>query len=367
LKVRFFPLCEEGGKMKKTFLVLIALALAFGLVWFGCEMEPSQVSGPETGIQQVGKVALPPIALERVMAIQNQHTPKFLEIPGVVGTATGFGPDDTPVILVFTKVPDVRGIPENIDGVPVVVKVTGEIIALARPVKPPKETIDPTARFDRPVPIGVSTGNEGECSAGTIGCRVTDGINVYALSNNHVYALENRASIDSRILQPGRYDTGCSIDENNVIGALSGFEVIKFDGTPNTIDAAIALSPAGNLGNATPSNGYGTPKSTPVQASIGQKVQKYGRSSSLTKGTVSGLNATVDVSYSSGIARFTGQIIVEAAKPFIKAGDSGSLLVTDPDRNPVGLLFAGNQTGKMAVANDINLVLTCFGVSIDGE
>jgi len=304
------------------------------------------------------------------MAIQNQHTPEFLEIPGVVGTATGLGPDDTPAVLVLTRVPDVKGIPESIDGVPVVVKVTGEIIALAKPEKPgkpPTETIDPTARFNRPVPIGVSTGNEVECSAGTIGCRVTDGTSVYALSNNHVYALDNGASTGSRILQPGLYDTGCSIDENNVIGALSGFEVIKFDGTPNTIDAAIALSSTGNLGKATPSNGYGTPKSTPVQASLGQSVQKYGRSSSLTKGTVTGIEATVRVGYSSGTALFSGQIIVEAAKPFIKAGDSGSLLVTNPGREPVGLLFAGNQTGKLAVANDINLVLTRFGVSIDGE
>jgi len=356
--------------MKKTFLVLIALALSFGLVWFGCDMEPSRVSGPDTETQQVGKIALPPVALERVMAIQNQHTPKLLEIPGVIGTATGLGPDDTPAILVLTKAPGVAGIPESIDGVPVVVQVTGEIIALAKPEnpgKPPKETIDPTARFARPVPIGVSTGNEGECSAGTIGCRVTDGTAVYALSNNHVYALENRASIGSRILQPGLYDTGCRLDENNVIGALSGFEIIKFDGTPNTIDAAIALSSTGNLGKATPSNGYGTPKSTLVQASLGQNVQKYGRSSSLTKGTVTGIEATVRVTYSSGTALFSGQIIVEAAKPFIKAGDSGSLLVTDPSREPVGLLFAGNVNGKLAVANDINLVLARFGVSIDGE
>ncbi len=102
-------------------------------------------------------------------------------------------------------------------------------------------------------------------------------------------------------------------------------------------------------------------------ASVNDKVMKYGRTTQLTKGTVTGINATVFVGYSSGTARFVGQIIVQSGKPFIKAGDSGSLLVTDPGRNPVGLLFAGNRSGKLAVANQIDLVLGAFGVSIDGE
>jgi hypothetical protein len=41
--------------------------------------------------------------------------------------------------------------------------------------------------------------------------------------------------------------------------------------------------------------------------------------------------------------------------------------VTDPDRNPVGLLFAGNGSGQLAIANRIDLVLESFGVAIDGE
>jgi hypothetical protein len=360
--------------MKKTFLVLIALTLAFGLVWFGCDREPSRVSGPDTETQQVVKAAQLPVAFERVMTIQKKHTSKLLEIPDVIGTAMGLGPDNTPAVLVLTKAPGVKGIPESLDGVPVVVKVTGEIVALAKPEnpgKPPKETVDPRARFARPVPIGVSTGNEGDCSAGTIGCRVTDGQNVYALSNNHVYALENRASIGSKILQPGLFDTKCSFDENNVIGTLSNFvEIVIDDETLNMIDAAIAICSPGSLGNATPTNGYLTPKKAPVVQDsllLGKKVQKYGRSSSLTKGTVAGINATVRVFYGSGAARFTGQILVEAKNQFIRDGDSGSLLVTDPDREPVGLLFAGSASGKWAVANDINLVLDAFGVSIDGE
>ena len=51
---------------------------------------------------------------------------------------------------------------------------------------------------------------------------------------------------------------------------------------------------------------------------------------------------------------------------FIKAGDSGSLLVTTEGNHPVGLLFAGDNGGKHAFANPIDAVLTTFGVAIDG-
>jgi len=79
------------------------------------------------------------------------------------------------------------------------------------------------------------------------------------------------------------------------------------------------------------------------------------------------------VSYGSGYARFKDQIVVKARRPFIKPGDSGSLLVTDPSKNPVGLLFAGSSSGKMAIANRIDFVLTGLSalsghaLSIDGE
>ncbi|MHC4622237.1 MAG: hypothetical protein ACYTEQ_31270, partial [Planctomycetota bacterium] len=90
----------------------------------------------------------------------------------------------------------VSGIPKKLDDVPTHVVVTGKFYALR---KPPwaggndEEAVDPTARLDRPVPIGVSTGHP-NITAGTIGCRVRKNGEVYALSNNHVYADENNAS-----------------------------------------------------------------------------------------------------------------------------------------------------------------------------
>ncbi|MHC4337643.1 MAG: Nal1-like putative serine protease, partial [Planctomycetota bacterium] len=319
-------------------------------------------------------------AFERVKEVQAKHTTRLMKIKGVVGTAIGLDQNDRPEVKVLLEKPGVAGIPKKLDDVTVQAVVTGKFYALApggkpgKPDKPPKpgkpgngNKINPKKRFAQPVPIGVSTGNEGECSSGTIGCRVKDtGGNVYALSNNHVYALENNAPIGSRVLQPGRYDAKprCAVKSGDVIGTLADYEPIDFAGGNNTVDAAIALTSTADVNNATPSNGYGKPKSVPVAAIVGQAVQKYGRTTGLTKGNIYLVNATVDVGYDSGIARFVNQIIITPGS-FSGSGDSGSLVVTDPDRSPIGLLFAGSSTHT--VANPIGPVLTRFGVTIDGE
>ncbi|MEJ2033087.1 MAG: hypothetical protein P8Y63_08630 [Deltaproteobacteria bacterium] len=318
--------------------------------------------------------------VQAVIAIQEHYSPALLAIQKVVGTATGLTEQGNLAVLVFTKEPGTTGIPVRLDGVPVVVRMTGEFHAL----KPNNNhgkggggtKVSTTAVLTPPVPIGVSTGNGGECSAGTIGARLTDGSgNYYALSNNHVYALENAASLGSNVLQPGLYDTQC-IASGNTIGLFTDYVPINFDGGNNTVDAAVAeisLDARGDpmVGNATPADGYGMPKSYPVPSSeieVGTTVEKYGRTTQLTVGTITGINATITVNYgSAGSATFSNQIIVQSGKPFLKAGDSGSLVVTSSGLNPVGLLFAGDNSGKYGVANDINLVLDSFsGLTIDG-
>ena len=318
--------------------------------------------------------------LDAAIAAQERYTDFLLSVSGVVGTAVGHDRSGRPVVKIFTETAAAPGLPDFLDGVPVIVQVTGKLHALhhnpGHAGGPPggggggsggSSEPSNTDGWVRPVPIGISTGNINECSAGTIAARVTVGSNVFALSNNHVYARENKASIGEEVLQPGRYDTNCAADPGDVIGQLFDFEPIKFDGSNNTIDAAIASSSTSVLGKATPSDGYGTPKTAIASAVVGQNVQKYGRTSSLTKGVITGINATVRVGYSSGTAKFVDQIIVESGKPFIKSGDSGSLLVTDPGSNPVGLLYAGDMSGKLAVANRIDHVLTSFNANIDGQ
>ena len=317
-------------------------------------------------------------AFERVKEVQAKHTARLMKIKGVVGTAIGLDKNNQLAVTVLAAKRGVAGIPKKLDGVPVQVVVTGKFYALAKGGKPgppdgkgpkePKEDVDRTARFDRPVPIGVSTGHPA-ITAGTIGCRVAKGGKVYALSNNHVYANENLASIGDNVLQPGDYDGG--IDPDDAIGTLAAFELIMFDGSDNIIDAAIASSTTDLLGNATPSDGYGVPKSATMVASLNQAVKKYGRTTGLTKGRIYLLNATVNVGYDSGVARFVNQIIITPGT-FSAGGDSGSLVLSngkgknrENDRKPIGLLFAGSDS--FTVANPIGPVLTRFGVTIDGE
>ncbi len=294
-------------------------------------------------------------AFQRVKEVQERHTEALMAREGVVGTAVGLDDDGNPAVLVLLEHGAIAGIPNDLEGVKVKKVVTGEIVARA----------DPKAWFPRPVPIGVSTGNAGECSAGTIGCRVTDGSNVYALSNNHVYALENNAAIGSTVLQPGRYESydgvNCPLNSANAIGTLWDFQPIERSG--NTIDAAIARC-EGTLGYSTPDDGgYGAPSSTPVTASLGLSVKKYGRTTLLSHGTVAYINATIRVQYYTlGMTRFSGQIGITPGD-FSDSGDSGSLIVTETGNNPVGLLFAGGSTATFA--NPIGLVLERFGVTID--
>jgi hypothetical protein len=317
--------------------------------------------------------------LQQAIAVQEQNADRLLSRGVIVGTGVGLNASGDPQIVVLAE--RQASVAQSLGGVPVELKVTGPIssLRLAAPGKKPgspggggtESSLSPTARFKRPVPIGVSTGNAGECSAGTIGARVKDSSgNVFALSNNHVYALENDAPIGSAVLQPGRYDTGCSWSEADVIGHLSDFSEIVFSTSAgNEVDAAIASTSTGEVGRSTPSNGYGTPATATAPASNGLRVQKYGRTTSDTHGVVYAINGEVNVGYSHGTARFVHQIFIESRKgPFLKAGDSGSLVVTDnANANPVGLLFAGDSSGKFGVANQIGSVLGRFGVTIDGK
>jgi len=300
--------------------------------------------------------------------VQERHHDRLRTLPNVVGTAVGLTAEGKPAIKIYTKSPAKPALPASLDGVDVEVEETGEIRALK--LGGVERTVSSRARrARRPVPIGVSTGNEGECAAGTIGARVKDSSgNVYALSNNHVYAMENAAVPNSAIMQPGLFDTNCNGNPNNVIGTLSSFVPIVFStSASNTVDAAIAATDVSLLRRSTPSGGYGTPRSATVAAFIGQGVKKYGRTTFLTFGRVSGINATVLVDYDSGTAQFVNQIVVRSSQAVIRAGDSGSLLVTAGKNKPVGLLFAGNSNGRIGIANPIDLVLNAFGVTIDGK
>ena len=309
-----------------------------------------------------------PQGIENAIAAQERHTAALMRIPGVVGTAVGLLSNGQAVVRVYLAQDNVPGLPAVLDGVPVTRHVTGMLMAFS----------DPTTKA-RPAPVGFSVGHFA-ITAGTIGARVVNpSLSVFLLSNNHVLANGNDASIGDPILQPGPFDGGVAADQ---IGTLSAFKAIDFAGGNNTIDAAIALSNATVLSNATPSDdGYGMPSAQiwndgnsdgvfdNKNALLNLPVQKYGRTTKLTHGTITGINATLSICYEALFifclksATFVDQIVIEPGQ-FSGGGDSGSLIATDDlNLNPVALLFAGSET--QTIANRIDLVLNHFGVRID--
>ena len=310
-------------------------------------------------------------SFDHALAIQELVTDEWLALDGVVGTAIGVDGHGKAVLKVYLESPGVATFPRFL-GVAVVPEVTGPFTALpatADPEAADARAADPKTPFPRPVPIGVSTGHP-DVTAGTIGARATDGAQVFALSNNHIVAAVNGGREGDVLLQPGIADGGRNPDD--AIGTLYDFEPLHFcqllSCPSNRIDAAIALTTPDELGNGTPEGGYGKPRPWTHEPELGLDVQKYGRTTGHTVGRITGVNATIDVRYRNGTARFEDQIVI-SGNGFSAGGDSGSLVVTKGvllgDRRPVGLLFAGSPTTTLA--NPIDLVLARFGIGIDGS
>ena len=354
-----------------TRAAIVVLLAATPAVWYACsDGAPDSPAGPSVASPPPFIPRRPVPDLRVAIAVLRRHSDALLEMPGVVGTAVTILPDGRPGVQILLERSGVAGLPPAIEGIPVASRVIGRLMAFS----------DPTKRA-RPAPAGFSVGHPA-ITAGTIGARVRDATGrVYILSNNHVLANSNGATIGDPSYQPGPFDGGTAADQ---IATLADFQTITFTSTAsNTIDAAIALSSTTVLDNAVPSDdGYGMPNSRLYgdangdglfddrNALLGLNVQKYGRTTRLTHGQITGVNATVMICYEvAGFtciksARYVDQLIIEPAG-FSNGGDSGSLIVTDDGNlNPVGLLFAGSST--VTIANRIDLVLLRFGVAIDG-
>ncbi len=227
----------------------------------------------------------------------------------------------------------------------------------------------------RPFDLGVSGGNINaflhhgrQCFSGTLGSMVQDQINnKFILSNNHVLADINLAKSGELIVQPGLVDTAvpCTKTPADAVATFTRTVKIKFGGGKNTIDAAIA---AVNPGMVNPEiQNIGPINSTVATPSIGLAVQKMGRTTCLTFGTISSVSGNFKISYGGGEnAKFINEVVINNSS-FSSGGDSGSLIVTqDSCPQAVALLFAGSADGSMTIANPISDVLSALGVSMTG-
>jgi len=369
-KPRTDILKRKGGSMSRPRFLAFGLLFAvcvLTLFLFGCGDGGGNLSGPQGVDGLSDKAASDPSRARTAMEVQDRYTGGLLALEGVVGTAIGLDSDGEVVIRIYTLRPGISGIPERLEDIPVQVQVSGEIRALKKPSNPGKGDREKTPSgkgfWERPVPTGVSVGNIRECVSGTIGCVVKKDGKPYILSNNHVLAIENSGQQGDPIVQPGVYDNKppCRQKPQNKVASLSEWVDIDWNGN-NTMDAAIAVSDPPMVACCTYTTEYGCPSSQDVAAYVGMNVQKVGRTTGHTVGAVDAVHATFLVGYGSRTATFIDQIVV-LGSGFLRSGDSGSLLVTVDENDPVGLLFAGNNA-SLAIANPIGPILSHFDVTV---
>ncbi len=296
--------------------------------------------------------------LQRVREVHSRMAEYLDGLAGVEGHAVELDTDGMAVIRLYTSRARIA-VPAKLAGARIALERTGEFRPFARTDKL------------RPVPMGASIGNDAECLPGTVGAFVEkpDGRR-YILCANHVFARLNAAAIGEPIVQPSRVDG--SIDCTPLgatyrVAALSDFQPLVFGNKgANTMDAAIAqLDPGVPILTATLSDGYGAPSMTPAVAVADLAIQKYGRTTGLTRGRIKSIDLTVKLTFPSGTVRYVGQFMT--TPNFGGFGDSGALVVTDASSaQPVGMLIGGTNNGA-AIVTPIQPILRRFGVKILGR
>jgi hypothetical protein len=129
----------------------------------------------------------------------------------------------------------------------------------------------------------------------------------------------------------------------------------------NNVDAALAAARPGAVDPLGAILDIDAPCAEDAAAFIGMPVAKSGRTTGLTFGTVVALDVTVFFFKPDGTTvTLTNQIAISPGDPkFVKAGDSGSLVVTnDTDHRPVGLLHAAGR--DFTLANPAADVINAF-------
>jgi hypothetical protein len=252
------------------------------------------------------------------------------------------------------------------------------------------------AQLASPIQLGSSGGNNNDydtqgnqivdCCSGTLGAllRGSDN-NQYLLSNNHVLARSDQASVGDTIVAPGLIDNNCTPWGEGPralpVATLTGWLALSSHQT--NADAAIAqvasgaVDPSGNILELGARQADGTLTAAPPGiSSTGGKgeaarleltVAKSGRTTGLTCASISALNLDVRVDYFQDCAEtrpyltktFTNQIAI-SGNQFSDAGDSGALLVDAANAEPVALYFAGGTDVSgvsQGVANPVSDVL----------
>ena len=326
-------------------------------------------------------------AVRAVIAAQAEVTGQWMQNPEVLGTAVGVDTANVPVLRVYIDRDAanagevIRNLPREVRGQRVDVELTDKFRAMKG--NPHGGGTSHTAKQTPPIQLGTSGGwskdlANGFCCGGTLGSLVLIGGAQHILSNYHVFESDTVpggnntvAATGDPIIQPGLIDVNCDVS-----GAQTVATLVKKSSLPNSnVDCSVGKVSAGMVRTDGAILEIGTISSSTVVASINQAVKKSGRTTGLTRSSVSGLNATISVTYDNECAggtaftkTFTGQIVVaNKGSRFLNSGDSGSLMVQDAATNPhaVGLLFAGSSSD--AIANPIGQVLSFLNATMVGN
>jgi hypothetical protein len=324
--------------------------------------------------------------IKEAIAVKQQYLDKLFTMPNVVGIGIGYKVANGVVTneLAITISVSKKVASAQLAGSDLIPKLIGSIKTDVVETGIFKALQDPKQKM-RPARPGVSIGHY-NITAGTLGCLVKRGSDVFILSNNHVLADVNQGKPGDAILQPGPYDGGTSADK---IAELAEFIPIDFGtgdggtqpgGCSGLIGSLLSL-----LGQQPASSGTNQPGDNhvdcalarplspnlvtpeilqigkPVGAgtvSLGASVQKFGRTTSYTHGNITQVDVTATVDYGGPTAVFHGQLMSGAMS---QGGDSGSAVLDDQKR-VVGLLYAGSDTTTLI--NPIQDVLTALNVEI---
>jgi len=249
------------------------------------------------------------------------------------------------------------------------------------------QTCDQTARFTRPIPLGISGGNASDrgimhgrevCFGGTLGALVTDtaGVKQYILGSNSSLALGNQAAIGAKVVQPSLADRTCKTSKGNVVATLSKSVKLLFSPhAENLEDAAIAQVKPNEVSSQILN--IGEIASTVATPQLMMSVQKMGEATCLTTGTITAVNVNFQLIYRrpkrKKRANFINQIAITSLSstiPFASDGDSGAVvLTTDACPEPVALQLGTGTFGvgmTVSFASPIQPVLDALNVNFVG-
>lgn len=106
--------------------ITAAAAAIAAIGWLGCSGEPT---APQTEHPSVARGGLQE-DLGAAIRAKDDHAAQLLKITGVVGAAVGRDNDGRAAVVILTTGPGVGSLPASLNGIPVVVQVTGTLVAL---------------------------------------------------------------------------------------------------------------------------------------------------------------------------------------------------------------------------------------------